>query len=355
MNSKIISEFNALVDQMQAEYINAESSGDVKEITRQKYRLQSTKRALQEIKKIDFKIQNSFDIVNIPGIGKGTLQRIDEILQTGRLSEIKKPNVKDKISQTVLGIQELSKVYGIGEKKAHMLVTKYNIKSVAELKKSYNTKKIDLDSQILLGLKYYGIVDETIPRKEITITKKFLHDIAHTIDEKLKITICGSYRRGKSTSGDIDVLIYHPDIKTSKELNDPIKYGFIDYIKAFVLALTKNGFLLDHITDKKYTKKYMGFCKYKLYPVRRIDIRFIPYKSVPPALVYFTGPKELNIMMRKEAIKRNMILNEYGLYKEDKDGARTMVKINSEEGLFEKLGMDYLTPVEREQYAVHKR
>jgi len=97
----------------------------------------------------------------------------------------------------------------------------------------------------------------------------------------------------------------------------------------------------------------MGFCKYKNSSVRRIDIRFVPYNSIHTAMLYFTGPMELNTRMRNNAKKRNMILNEYGLFKETPDGKK-QVKINSENDVFKYLGMKYLTPTEREKYSTGK-
>jgi len=351
MNKEIIDQFNLLINQVQAEYINAQSMNDSKEATKHKYRLDSLKKALNVIRKLDFKIEESSDIAHLPGIGKGTMGRIDEILQTGRLSEIKKIP-KNNI---VTSVQELKGVFGIGDKKAYTLVTKYNIKSVAELKQAYNKKKIDLDSNIKLGLKYYDLLDTNIPREEITKTEKYLKQVAHKVDKDLFIMICGSYRRGRKTSGDIDVLLSHPKLPTQRQLGNPEKYGAESYINLFVDKLTKDGFLLDHLTDKG-NMKYMGFSKLdSSTPVRRIDMRFVPYKSLYSAMLYFTGPRDLNIEMRKEAIKRKMILNEYGLYKETDDGELTMMKISSEEELFNILGMDYMTPEERDSYEPERR
>jgi DNA polymerase beta len=72
-------------------------------------------------------------------------------------------------------------------------------------------------------------------------------------------------------------------------------------------------------------------------------------------MLSFTGPRDLNIAMRREAIKRDMILNDYGLYKESKDGGLILVKTASEEDIFNKLGMEYLTPQERDSYEIEKK
>lgn len=351
MNATIIEQFNQLVKQIQAEYLNAQVENDVKEMTMHKYRLQSVKKALAVLLKLDFQITSEADVRGVPGIGVGTLKRIKEILETGKLSELKEKYSKKKQS-TIQGIQDLTKVIGIGDKLAKKLVVDYHIKSVDDLKAKVKSGKIKLNDKLLLGLKYYGVVQGNIPRKEISMVEKYLRKEAHQIDPQLEIIICGSYRRGKKVSGDIDVLIYHPAVKKLTK-DGPL------YLKLFVKKLTEHGFLLDDITDKNWQDKYMGFCVYKIDngktgPVRRIDIRYIPYDSLHTATLYFTGPYELNTAMRQAAKKRNMILNEYGLYKVDKNGHKTPIKITSEADVFEYVGMDPLTPIEREAFSIGK-
>ena len=69
--------------------------------------------------------------MDFKGIGKGTISRIDEILETGKLEEIK---LKKTILKNEEYINELEQVFGIGRKKAYELVNKYGIKSIAQLK-----------------------------------------------------------------------------------------------------------------------------------------------------------------------------------------------------------------------------
>ena len=355
MNSAIIDQFNQLIKQIEAEYLNSQVENEVNEIKMHKFRLQTVKKILRILKNIDFEITDAEDLKGIPGIGEGTIRRVKEILDTGHLSEIK--NKYDKKKQAKINsIQELEQVIGIGSSNAKKLVTQHNIRSIDELKKAISKEKIKVNKTILLGLKYYGVVQGNIPRKEVVDVEKYLIKEAHKIDPDLEIMICGSYRRGKATSGDIDVLVYHPNVKTSKQILHPKQFGLDSFLEIFVNELTDAKFLLDNMTDKNYNIKYMGFSKYKNFPVRRIDIRYIPYNSLPTAILYFTGPYELNTVMRTEAKKRGMILNEYGLYilDSDENDARTPVKVTSEADVFEMLGMDYLTPEERESFSTGK-
>jgi DNA polymerase/3'-5' exonuclease PolX len=347
MNSKIIEQFNLLVKQIQAEYLNAQVENDTKEMTMHFYRLQQIKKILNIIKKLDFEITDANDLKGIPGIGAGAKRRISEILEKGYLSELEnKYDIKKQ--RKIDSIKELEKIIGIGDKMAKKLVVEDKITSIDDLKKAIKKGTIEVNDKILLGLKYYGIVQGDIPRKEVATTEKYLRKEAHKIDPELEIMICGSYRRGKPTSGDIDIMLYHPKVKYTKDIRNPQAHGLQAYLEVLVDNLTEQGFLVDHLTNKNYKMKYMGFSKYNDYPVRRIDIRFIPYKSIYTAMLYFTGPFELNEAMRLAAKKRGMILNEYGLYKIDDDGNKTLIKINSEEDVFHKLGMKYLTPEQRE-------
>lgn len=118
------------------------------------------------LRKLDFEIKSSDDLKGIPGIGAGTMKRVQEILDTGRLSELKSKYDKKK-QATIDSIQELAKIIGIGNSTAKKLVTKHNIKSIEELKKAIKNKEIEVNDAIKLGLKYYGILEGDIPRKEI--------------------------------------------------------------------------------------------------------------------------------------------------------------------------------------------
>ena len=353
MNSQIIDQFNQLVKQIQAEYLNSQIENDVKETKMHKFRLQTIKKILGILKKLDFEITDPSDLEGIPGIGKGTIQRVREILENGKLKELTQKYDKKKQAK-INSIQELEQVIGIGSSIAKKLVTENKITSIEELKKAVKSGKLKVNELVKLGLKYYGVIQGNIPRNEVEITEKYLVKEAQKVDPGLEIMICGSYRRGKKTSGDIDVLMYHKKAKTSQYITNPEKYDLKPYLELYVKKLTDDGFMLDHLTDKNYNRKYMGFCKYKSYPVRRIDIRFVPYNSLPSAMLYFTGPYELNTIMRSAAKKRSMILNEYGIYEIDEDGNKTPIKIKSEADIFKILGMNYMTPEQRESFSTGK-
>ena len=329
----------------QIQYKNDEGDISKKEKTINSFRLKHFKNALRIIKSYPDKIKSTDDIKDIKGIGKGVLSRIEEILKTKKLSELEKgPNIK-KINKEINVIDQLTEVINIGRKKAKELVKEYNIKSVSDLKKRNKSGEIELNSKILLGLKYYNKVKLNIPRNESDKYYKLFKEVGLELDKDLIITICGSYRREKKTSNDIDVLITHKKIITDND-----KKKNINYLVKFIEILKKLKVLKDDMTDGKIITKYMGFCRLKNKPIRRIDIRYVPYRSYYPALLYFTGSYKLNQDMRQFAKSLGYKLNEYGLYKitikDDKEKFR-FIKVKSEKDIFDKLGLDYLEPKER--------
>ena len=347
MNQNIINEFEKLVNFVQFEIDKSKEKKNQKEVIANTFRLKQIKNALGTIKKYPkiLTVDNLNEFSELPGIGKGTIDRINEILQNDKLDELK--NFKDIGNKDKKAIEELESVVGIGRSTALDFIKK-GIKSVDELKKKIASNEIEVNEKILLGIKYYGKFQGNIPREEIEKVKIILDKIIdkmnkhYNLDESNKyiFEICGSFRREKPTSGDIDVLISKLD--TSSDSHDDINHleRFVKRLKKPIKSNDNQPLLTDDITDKNYETKYMGFAKYKNNPFRRIDIRYVAHNVYPSAMLYFTGSVELNLKMRKVAKSMKLKLSEYGLTKED----GTKLKIQSEYDVFKILKIEYLAP-----------
>lgn len=225
-----------------------------------------------------------------------------------------------------------------------------------------------LNSHQLLGVKWFHDMSQKIPRAEVQCAERILKAAAKHMNAELQITLCGSYRRGRPKSGDIDCLITHPEIGTMTELES---YP-VNILAKFVELLTNLDFLIDHLTDYGRSK-YMGFCIVKQPSdigassssssssastgkksiiARRIDIRFIPYNSYGAAILYFTGSKLFNTQMRTWAIGKGYSLNEYGLKKQnvskDDKQEEVLIPCKTEEEVFRILDYPYKTPEQRD-------
>jgi len=347
LNQNLVSEFEKLVNFIQIEIDTAKIKKDVKLATANTFRLKQVANALATIKKYPKKItlENVEDFSQLPGIGKGTVDRIKEIIGKGKLQEI--ANFADTVDENKKLIEELESIVGVGRAHALELISQ-GVKSVTDLKKKITKGKIEVNDKIALGVKYYGKFAGDIPREEINKIHKIFESVIKKMNTQYKLTdsnkyifeICGSYRREKPTSGDIDVLVS----KLGTKLDEPEETNhlarFVEKLKKPIKSNETKPLLVDDMTDKNFTTKYMGFAQYKLNPFRRIDIRFIPYDAYYPALLYFTGSAELNVKMRKIAKTMKLKLSEYGLTKED----GTRLPISSEHDFFKILKIEYLEP-----------
>jgi len=350
-NNTIIKEFEKLVNFIQLEIDNAKEKKDQKLATSNTFRMKQIKNVLAIIKKYPKNISNDNldEFSQFPGVGKGTIDRIKEILNNNKLEEL--IGFKDTVTENKKTIEELESIVGVGRTTALEFI-KQGIKSVEELKQKIENKEIEVNEKILLGIKYYGKFFGDIPRNEITKVKKLIESVIDKMNKKYKLDdtnqyifeICGSYRREKLTSGDIDVLV--SKIGTSIN-NGEIEEIDINHLDRLIKSLKKNiklnnnqPLLIDDITDKNYETKYMGFSKYKDKPFRRIDIRFVPYDAYYSTLLYFTGSKDFNVRVRKIAKSMKLKLSEYGLFKED----GTRIIVNSEYDFFKILKIEYIPP-----------
>lgn len=321
-NDYLIREFEEVVHNMKKEVDNSDESV----VFKNKMRLKKLKDSLKIIKKYAKVIEKGEDIEHIYGIGKGTVLRINQILKDKNTKHI---NSNSSFSN------ELEDVYGIGRKYALKLI-KNGITTVEQLKK---TDISSLPYQIKMGLKYHKLYKKNIPRREIKIIKDYVNEISSKLDRSIIITVCGSYRRCNDTSNDIDLLIVNKNQKTRDMLYDNSSLDLL------IDKLYELEFLIDKLTYGP--TKYSGFCKFKSFPIRRIDIRYVAYNSYYTALLYFTGPVEFNIKIRNIAIKKKYKLNEYGIYSYTEKNNIIKMVVKSEKDIFDYLGIDYVEPSDR--------
>jgi len=264
----------------------------------------------------------SDNLITYNGIGKSIIEKTMNIVSTGTcpqyeaIKEFKDPK------------ELFMEIHGIGSVKAKELMN-MGFKTIDDIK---NCKTIDnyLNETQLKGLKYYEHIIKKIPYLEIFKHEKHLKQILNDIDNTAELTIAGSFRRGKETSGDIDILIKTPSVK-----NISIFDAFLDKLN--------ESYMIETLSRGK--KKFMGICKLTNI-CRRIDIMFTKPEEYPFAILYFTGSKEFNVKMRGELLEKKLSLNEYGIKdlsnnKPVKHGCKT------EEEVFKYLGYDYVHPHER--------
>lgn len=258
---------------------------------------------------------------SVKGIGKSLTNVIMNIVNTGTCDAYEKiKDVKDAKS-------DFLEISGVGPKKAGELV-KLGFTSIDSIRKAPNLNELLNDKQ-LIGLKYYEDILERIPQSEIDIHNTYLQGVLKKLDPKAEMTIAGSYRRRSKDSGDIDVLLK----------------GTPKLYKEFIKVLQNDGYLYE--TLALGTKKYNGMSKLPNHMTfRRIDIMVTKPEEYPFAILYFTGSKDFNTLMRQHALDRGLSMNEYSL-KHVSDKSVVDHIFTSEKDIFEYLDYAYVEPWKR--------
>lgn len=262
----------------------------------------------------------------IPGVGVSIAEKIEEIIKTGKSkyhSQLKK--------EIPVNLLELLAVEGLGPKNIKKLYETLKIKNLADLEKAAKAGKIR-------GLEHFGEKSEENILKSIKFLKisgnryilGFIMPELRKIKERLekikgveKVDIVGSVRRRKETIGDADILAISENPKN---------------IMDFFVSMPEVARVYAHGGTKSAIKLKNGM---------DVDLRVVPKESYGAALQYFTGSKDHNIIVREIAIKKGYKLNEYGLFK---ISGKKEIKIagETEEKIYEKLGMDWIPPEIRE-------
>lgn len=329
-NAEILRWFRLLIKQLEF-YVDVKTGKDKLIYS---YKVNAIRKAYKSLAKYPDTIKAGKEVAHLKDVGAGTVKRIDEILTDGSLSEVKEADISGAHLEYV---DELMKIFGIGRVKAYELYTDYDIKSVDDLRAAVKTGKVELPSAIIIGLKYYDQIDTKIPRSEMDeiYSKLILSGI--DVDPEIDVRVCGSYRREVPWSGDVDVIVSHPNVHTKAEAENS------DHMQNLIASLISSGFIVDSLTSPDSKTKYMGLCKIS-DRIRRIDIRFMAQESYYTAILYFTGSGDFNKRMRHTAKALGYKLNEYALIRLDDT---KIMDVKSERDVFEYLNMEYLVPAER--------
>ena len=147
--------------------------------------------------------------------------------------------------------------------------------------------------------------------------------------------IVGSYRRGAKTSGDIDIIITSDDKKV-----------FVDFVDKLI---EKEIITSDGVLSRGGTKSLVVAKLPNSDTARRVDFMYTSKQEYPFAILYFTGSKYFNTVMRGRALSMGYTLNEHGFHVMDgkKKGAKFDRIFADEKEIFQFLKMIYKEPHER--------
>ncbi len=268
----------------------------------------------------------------LPGVGDGMADHIEEILKTGDYSL--RAKLLKKYPPTILNLLELQ---SLGPKKVAFLWKTFKAGTVDEVEKLAREGKLrDLpgfgektEENILKAIAVYKKsagrfrIDEADQTAAVLVTH--IRAFGKPIEE---VTPAGSLRRGKETVGDLDLLVTLAAGKNSKEV--------VEAISQHILAFPGIDQTLAHGENK---------VSFLLKNGLQVDVRILDKESFGAALLYFTGSKEHNVVLRGRANKMGLTLNEYALA--TLEGERPVARATEKE-IYAKLKLDYIPPELRE-------
>jgi DNA polymerase (family 10) len=265
----------------------------------------------------------------IKGIGEGIQKKIVELVTTGRL-----PYYEELKASVPAGLLAMLEIPGVGPKKIKALHDQLGIDTVEALEAACQDGRVAKLRGF--GEKTAQNILDGINRRRAYASRHLVSDallVAEPLLENLRshpdvirCSAAGSLRRHKEVIGDIDLVV------SSKHPGKVI--DFFTRRPGILNVLAKG--------DTKASVVLEGGIQ--------SDLRVVSDAEFPFALMYFTGNKEHNIVMRQRAIDRGLRLNEYGLFrsKEETRDPKLRVPCKTEEDIFQELGLHYLPPEMRE-------
>jgi len=267
-------------------------------------------------------IEQGRDLTEVPGIGKELAAKIETIVATGTVKAL--TELQEKIPA---GVVEMLRLPGLGPKKVKALYQDLGVTSLEQLDAAAAGGKVQAlpgmgartEQQIRKAVAARVATGDRILRAEATPTVERVLDVLKQAEPRAKLTVAGSYRRSRDTVGDLDILAVS---KKPETLMD-----------AFV-AMDGVADVQAHGSTKSSVRLSSGL---------QVDLRVVARESFGAALHYFTGSQAHNVAVRRRAQKMGLKLNEYGLYRGDKQVAGA-----TEIDVFEALELTYVEPELRE-------
>ena len=262
------------------------------------------------------------DLTDLPGIGNDLAAKIKEILDTGHAAAL------DKLHKEIpASVEALLKIPGLGPKRVKQLYHELDIRNLEQLEAAAHSGQ--LRTLPGFGSKTQQNILDNIHTLR-TGEKRFLRNIAAGYAEPLlqylnshaavrEAVIAGSYRRGRESVGDIDILV------TTNKAEEVMKY-FVKYEE------------VSQVISRGRTRASVV-----LQCGLQVDLRVVAKTSFGSALYYFTGSKAHNIRIRRHAQRQGLKINEYGVYR----GNRCIAGA-TEASVLKAVGLPFIPPELRE-------
>ncbi|CAJ2507964.1 Uu.00g091500.m01.CDS01 [Anthostomella pinea] len=320
-----------------------------------------------------YRISHVAEIARLPGCGQKIVELYLQWKENGYLNDVEQAAASPKMRVLKLFYE----IWGVGETTANEFYNRgwRDLDDIVE----HGWDKLTRVQQI--GVKYYDELLEKIPRAEVESIADIILQHANRIRDGYQMVIVGGYRRGKTASGDVDVVISHPDAsatdffindiansleedghithtltissRNSERGQEPVAWkgeggkgsGFDTLDKALVVWQ-------DPVFDKASSSKNPN-------PHRRVDIIISPWRTAGCAVIGWTGGTTLERDLRRyckhvkrwkfdsSGVRTRMDGGDWVDIESDADGKPAPDMLTAEKRAFERLGLEWRPPTER--------
>ncbi|MGI9456953.1 MAG: DNA polymerase/3'-5' exonuclease PolX, partial [Aeoliella sp.] len=246
------------------------------------------------------------------------------------------PQLDELLAEIPEGVLALLLIPGLGPKKAAVIYKELGIETLPQLRAACEAEQVrelkgfgaKTEETILAGIDlaerageriYWAVADEIVQR---------LLDHMSGCKAVRQIVPAGSYRRGRETVGDLDLLVDATDPNAVMDHFGKFP-GIADVI---VRGSTKMSVRLDSDIQRDL----------------QVDLRVVPADSFGAALQYFTGSKEHNVELRSRAKERGLKINEWGVFRIGEAGEEESVGGREESEVYAALDLPCVPPELRE-------
>ena len=270
-------------------------------------------------------VADEVDLTKFEGIGSTLAEKSKVLVEKGKLKQLE--DLRKKTPDVLL---KMTRIPGLGAKKAMALHNELGVTSLEELRQACVDEKVrelkgfaaKTETLILDGLEIAEAASQRIRIDQAERLVERLKGHLETCEVIEKMEFAGSYRRGKETIGDIDILVVS---KNHNAVMDQLE-NFPGLKSVIVRGDTKMSIRVDEQFQ--------------------VDLRVVDAMSFGAALQYFTGSKEHNVAVRGRARKMGLTVNEYGVAK--LDNPDHYIAGESEEEVYRVLELNWVPPELRE-------
>ena len=260
----------------------------------------------------------------IAGVGASIAAKIAEYRDTGRIKAL--DELRAKIPP---GVLELTRVPGLGPKRALQLSHDLGVQSVDELAAAIKAGKLDglagfgakSEERIASGIEVYRQGRERVLLDVALRTATTMVAALAAVPGCQRCAYAGSLRRWRETIGDVDIL-------AAAEDSGPLMAAFT--AQPEVASVIAGG------PTKTSIRTARGL---------QVDLRVVPLDAWGAALQYFTGSAAHNVAVRQIAVRQKLRLSEYGLFDVE---TNTLIVSRTEEEVYARLGLAWVPPAMRE-------